>query len=431
MLEEGELRPGGETTTDVDDVTALLQPAANLGLTRRNDFQAGVQFFQLIWVPTPGTAGTDGLGPTFVAERCARCHDRNGRGAMPRSDDDDVRRGVLLRLGVGDEGAPDPRYGSQLQPFGVDGVPGEAWPIRSYELSQHTLADGTSVTLSRPHYELTAPAYGAFADDLRISPRLTPQVVGQGLLEAIPEDDLLALADPDDRDGDGISGRAAWLRVDGAEVLGRFGWKAAQPDVAAQSAAAFHEDLGITSPMHPEQNCTSVQSACISAPRRDAVEITAARIHDTAAYLRLLAVPARPRGGEPNVLRGKAEFSAAGCTHCHHPSWVTGADAREPELAQQRIWPYTDLLLHDMGERLADHRPEGAASGTEWRTPPLWTLGILEKINGERYLLHDGRARTFEEAILWHGGEADASRLAYERLPASRRTLLIEFLESL
>lgn len=427
-LEPGELRPGGATTTDEAGVTAFMQPAANLTLARRTDFESGRQFFLLEWEVAPGKAETDGLGPTFLASHCTGCHDRNGRGQPARSPDDRSSVGVLVRLGVGDRGAQLPAYGSQLQPFGIDGVAGEGWARRTETTLVHVASDGSEHELSMPRYELVDLAFGDPGDDVHLSPRLTPQLVGQGLLEAIADADLLALEDANDDDGDGISGRVARL-ADGQ--LGRFGWKAAQPSVIAQSAAAFAEDLGISSAAHPTENCPSAQATCKASPNGGAPELSALRMRLTASYLRLLAVPARRAGDAPEVLRGKAAFAAARCSSCHHPSFVTRDDALEAELAGQSIWPYTDLLLHDLGTGLADDLPEGAADGHEWRTPPLWSLGLLETINDRRALLHDGRARTIEEAILWHGGEATGSRTAYESLSADDRRALLRFVESL
>lgn len=430
MLEEGELRPGGETTVDVTDTGAFLQQAANLSLARRTDFESGFQFFSLDWEVAPGRPEADGVGPLLNAISCLGCHDRNGRG-LPGSNPARPGVGVLLRLGVGDEGRPDPVYGNQLQPTGIAGVAGEGVVTRRDETVLHQLVDGSTRELEIPVYGIEDPGYGPLADDLRLSPRLTPHLVGQGLLEAIPADDILAGSDPDDADGDGISGRPAWVQSEGERALGRFGWKAGQPSVEAQTAIAYHEDLGITSRLHPDVNCPSVQSACDSATNGGSPEITAARLAVTAAYLRLLGVPVRRNGDDPDVLRGKTLFQQSGCASCHRPSFVTAAETHEPELASQRIWPYSDGLLHDMGSGLSDRRPEGEAQASEWRTPPLWSLGLVETVGARAAFLHDGRATTIDEAILWHGGEATEARLAYERMPEARRKLLVQFVESL
>lgn len=419
-LEEGELSPGGATTTTRVDVSAFVQPAANLSLSGRGDFEAGAQFFQLVWDVAPGRADTDGLGPLFNATSCIECHVRNGRGSTST---------VLLRLGVGSDGV-DPSYGDQLQPFGIAGVTREGREVRSDTPLDHLLADGTTRSLTLPVYAIEALGYGALPIDATLSPRLAQQLVGQGLLEAIPEADLLALADETDADGDGVSGRARWVVRGGVTQLGRFGWKSGQPTVEWQTAAAFHGDLGITTPLFPSEDCRPGQIACLAAPNGGAPELTRVRLDVTAAFVALLAVPARRDGDSEVVLRGKARFASAGCASCHVPSFVT-TDTARVELRAQRIWPYTDLLLHDMGERLSDHRTEDDVTPREWRTPPLWGTGLLEVVNGETRLLHDGRANGVEEAILWHDGEAEASRIAYERLDAAARAELVAFVESL
>lgn len=421
-LEDGELAPGGATTTDNVGAGAFTVQAANLPLARRAEFEAGLQFFQLPWVVAPGRADTDGLGPTFHADSCLGCHARNGRGGLQT---------ILLRIGLGPDNTPDPNYGSQLQPFGIAGVPREGTPVRSEVTVSHARADGTSVALLEPSYAIVDPGYGAFGADLRISPRIAPQIVGQGLLEAISEADVIAGADPDDANGDGISGRVHWVDDGGAARVGRFGWKGMHASVESQTAAAFSEDLGITSSRFPYANCPGAQSACLAAPNGGSPELNATRLKVTVAYMRLLGVPARRGGDTTEVLQGKALFASVGCASCHRPSFRTRADAAEPELAGQLVWPYTDLLLHDLGERLADHRKEGDAGPREWRTPPLWGLGLVPVVNGTRFLLHDGRARDLDEAILWHDGEAAASRLAYEQLSTVEQARLRAFVESL
>ena len=410
-LEDGELQPGGATTTANIGTAAFTLAAANLPLDRRNAFEAGLQFFQLPWAVAPGRAEADGLGPTFNASTCLSCHVRNGRG---------TRETVLLRIGLGPTNVPDPIYGSQLQDHGIPGVSAEGTPVRTETPTMHGAVELIDVV-----YAITAPGFGPLGDDLRISPRIAPQLVGQGLLEAIPDADILAGADPDDANGDGISGRVH--RVGG--LVGRFGWKAGQPTVETQTAAAFSEDLGITTPLFPDPSCPPAQTACLAAPNGGSPELTGARLTVTAAHVRLLSVPTR-RNGQA-VLPGKRLFGQTGCASCHRPSFRTASVAIEPELAGQLVWPYTDLLIHDLGEGLSDHRTEGDAGEREWRTPPLWSLGLVPVVNGERHLLHDGRARTLEEAILWHGGEASPARLAYEALGLEDRAALQAFIESL
>jgi CxxC motif-containing protein (DUF1111 family) len=266
-----------------------------------------------------------------------------------------------------------------------------------------------------------------------MSPRIPAQVFGLGLLEAIPEEAILALADAEDRDGDGVSGRPNRVisaRTGKAE-LGRFGWKANQPSLEQQVASAFSEDLGLTSPLKPGSNCTAKQASCLAQAPAQSPAVSEHELERTTLYLRLLAVPARRGVAEPAVVKGEALFQQAGCATCHHASFKTGDVADVPELGNQTVRPYTDLLLHDLGPELADSRPDSEASGSEWRTPPLWGLGLLEVVSKQVRLLHDGRARGFEEAILWHGGEAAASRERFKALDKSEREALVAFLRSL
>ncbi len=424
-LEEGELSPGGDTTVEIvgNATNAFVMPAANLTILENGDFEAGSQFFQLTWLAAPSTPQLDGLGPTFNASACRECHVANGRGLVGSPNAPSV--GVLLRLGD-DARAPDPTYGNQFQPRGLPGIAGEG--VVRFDLDVTSVLLGSaSVDLSKPTYRVEQLAFGPLALTTQISPRIGQQLVGMGLLEAIDFTDLAALEDPEDLDGDGISGRLAWLD-DGS--LGRFGWKAASPTVETQTAAAFAGDLGITSALHPTENCPAPQIACAAAPHGGSPEVSATTLHVTSSYVRLLGVPSRKNGDSEPVLRGKKVFRDLGCAGCHQPSHMTGGSV-EVELSVQKIWPYTDLLLHDMGDGLSDGLPEGAALANEWRTPPLWGLGRILDVNGGRRLMHDGRAGSLDEAILWHGGEAEASRLAFEALDEDEREQLRAFLESL
>ena len=270
-------------------------------------------------------------------------------------------------------------------------------------------------------------------EDVMMSPRIAPHMVGLGLLEALAEDTILSAADPDDADEDGISGRPNWVfdvRL-GDLALGRFGWKANQPSVEQQNAGAFLGDLGITSELFGNESCTSVQTDCASSASGGTPELDESKLHNIAFYARTLAVPARRGVGDPEVLAGRELFHEAGCAGCHVPSMKTGELDGHPELEHQVIWPYSDLLLHDMGAELEDRRPDFEASGAEWRTPPLWGIGLVESVNKHTYFLHVGRARGFAEAILWHGGEAEDAREAYRTMNKDERAALLRFLESL
>ncbi|HEY8379559.1 MAG TPA: di-heme oxidoredictase family protein, partial [Nannocystis sp.] len=280
---------------------------------------------------------------------------------------------------------------------------------------------------------LEDPAFGPLPPDLLISPRVAPAMIGLGLLAGIPEADIVAREDPDDADGDGISGRAnrVWDVAAGRLALGRFGWKAGQPDVAQQTAAAFLGDMGLTTSLFPRENCPEGQLACAAAPTGGSPEVEDDTFGDVVYYASTLAVPARRDPDDPEVLRGKQIFHDVGCAACHVPRHRTAADAAIAEVRDQTIWPYTDLLLHDMGEALADGRPEYLADGREWRTPPLWGLGLVEVVSGHTEFLHDGRARSLLEAVLWHGGEAEPAREAVRALPRADRDALVAFLNSL
>jgi CxxC motif-containing protein (DUF1111 family) len=307
----------------------------------------------------------------------------------------------------------------------------------AYEEFPVELAGGATVTLRRPTYGVSDPAYGPLHPDTMLSPRVAQPMIGLGLLEAIPEADLLARADPD---GDGISGRPnlVWSEAEDRVAMGRFGWKAGQARIAEQAASAMAGDIGLSNPLapFPAGDCTPAQADCLAAPDGASpqfadLEAPADVMELVAYYSRHLAVPARRDAGSAEVLAGKRLFYQAGCIACHVPKHATARDAADPALRGQLIWPYTDLLLHDMGEGLADGRPEGVADGREWRTAPLWGIGLTETVNGHTFFLHDGRARNLTEAILWHGGEARKARDGFAALAKQERDALIKFLESL
>ena len=300
-----------------------------------------------------------------------------------------------------------------------------------YEEVEGTYADGTRYSLRRPTYSVTEAAYGPIGD-IAISPRIAPVVFGMGLIEAIPEKAILALADSDDADGDGISGRPNYVLSDarGIEMLGRIGWKANVPTVEDQVAGAFLGDIGITTPVHLDENCTVVQTECQDAPNGGRPELTAERLAQVVFYNSTLAVPQRRNLTEPEVRAGAEVFAELQCSSCHVSTFTTGEHDIEA-VANQTITPFSDFLLHDMGPGLADGKPDGLASGSEWRTAPLWGIGLIEEVNGHTFLLHDGRARSIEEAILWHGGEAEIAKQGFVELDADRRKQIIAFLESL
>ncbi|MBK7759932.1 MAG: c-type cytochrome [Deltaproteobacteria bacterium] len=428
-LEDGEWLPGGETTsTLLLGSNAFLMPAQNLSPEHEQDFYSGNSFFNASWTEAPASAeARDGLGPLFNARSCSGCHFKDGKAAPPEAGDGPFV-GLLLRLSVpgADGPVPDPIYGGQLQDQANPDVPVELTPSVTWHDQEGRFDDGAAYSLTWPTFTVSDAQHGAVGDGLMMSPRVAPHMVGLGLLEAIPEEALLALADPNDDDGDGISGRVQ--RHDGR--VGRFGWKADAVDVEAQVAGAFAGDMGLTSRVVPLDDCTEAQAECLAEPSGGDPEVSDQILDLVTLYSRAVAVPARRAADDETVLVGKALFNDIGCAACHTPSHTTGASPL-PELQDQRIWPYTDLLLHDMGEGLADGRPLGDASGQEWRTPPLWSLGLIDEVNGHTRFLHDGRARSLEEAILWHGGEAAAAQAEFVALSADEREALIVFLEDL
>lgn len=423
-------KSGGEGTTASSDRNAFGNSARNLTNEQRRDFEVGDSFFTQNWVTAPAsTDARDGLGPLFNAQACSSCHLRDGRGSPEENE-----LGLLFRLSVpGSDGPePDPNYGGQFQDRSILGVPAEGKVRRIYVEEADQFEDGTTYSLRRPVHELSDLAYGPLAIDIMISPRLAPPVFGAGLLEAIPEAAIVALADPADADGDGISGRPNYVieATTGNRLLGRFGWKANVPTVEQQVAGAFLGDIGITSDVFMEENCTIPQVACAEAQNGGSPEIPRDRLDSVVFYNETLAVPARRNLDSADVREGAELFASLGCASCHTPRHQTGDDPIEA-LANQVIYPFTDLLLHDMGPDLADNRPDGEASGSEWRTPPLWGIGLTKTVNGNLHFLHDGRARSVEEAILWHGGEAASSRDGYKALTEDQRSQLIDFLNSL
>jgi CxxC motif-containing protein (DUF1111 family) len=438
-LDPRQALPGGATTNQLLlGSQAFLRPAANLSPAHEADFYTGNSFFNQGWVEAPAsTTGRDGLGPLFNARSCSGCHFKDGRG-RPSERAEEPHQGLLLRLSVAGQGAhgaptPDPVYGGQLQDGALPGVLAEGQIEVVWEEVQGSYEDGAAYTLRRPRWSVGEPAYGAPSPALQVSARVAPVMIGLGLLEAIPEARLEALADPEDRDGDGISGRVnrVWDVLAEAPRPGRFGWKAEQPTVMQQTAGAFLGDMGITSPLFPAQSCTEAQRDCLEKPQGGEPELSPALLEKVTVYSAAVAVPVRRGWDEPEVLKGQRLFTEAGCAGCHTPSHETGPYAVVPELSGQLIWPYTDLLLHDLGEDLSDGRPTFGARGAEWRTPPLWGVGLIPAVNKHQRLLHDGRADGVAEAILWHGGEAEGSRDAFRAMRREEREALILFVNSL
>ena len=448
-----ETKSGGAATVRARPTgDAFSQFSGNMPFERQMSFNLGNALFTKSWVPAPAsTLASDGLGPLFNARGCQDCHLKDGRGHAPK-DPNESAVSMFLRLSVPGGGnsaeikdwlatQDEPTYGGQLQDFASTGMSAEGKMRIDYTEVPVTLADGSVVSLRAPKYSVVDLAYGPMAKDVMLSPRVAPQMIGLGLLEAIPEADILARVDENDADNDGISGRASIVPVGsgGKPMLGRFGFKGGKASIRDQSAAAFQGDMGLSTALHtdPWGDCTAAQEACrvaISGQEtgmRDGLEVDHQSLDLVTFYARNLGVPERRSVDDPTVLRGKQVFYNLGCTNCHTTKYVTDRLKDQPEQSFQLIWPYTDLLLHDMGPGLADNRPEGRATGSEWKTPPLWGIGMTQQVSDHTEFLHDGRARNLLEAVLWHGGEAQAQRDAVIALPKDERDAIIAFLESL
>lgn len=452
--EQFELLPAGAGTTKKrPNQDAFSQSSANITFEEEGTFKLGNGIFRKVWVSSPSsTQASDGLGPLFNARACQSCHLKDGRGHPPEGLADATSMFFrLAREASTDEeraaqasGAvlnfPDPVYGGQLQDLAVPGLAGEGRMKIDYTEIPVTLGDGTIVSLRKPSYSVTDLAYGPMDPSTTLSPRVTPQMIGLGLVEQIHPADILANADEEDANGDGVSGRPNIVRDEqsGKLALGLFGWKAQTPSIRQQTADAFAGDIGISTPEVPRDfgDCTAAETKCLSMPtgvqpRLGDVEAPPPVMDLVTFYSQNLAVPARRDINKAEVLAGKKAFYETGCVACHTPKFVTRRDAPNKAQAFQLIWPYSDFLLHDLGEGLADGQPVGKASGSEWRTPPLWGIGLTERVSGHTFFLHDGRARNLTEAILWHGGEAQKARDGFAALPSTDRAALIKFLESL
>ncbi|MFY9260061.1 MAG: di-heme oxidoredictase family protein [Gallionella sp.] len=423
------------TTTDATR-TAYSQPIPALTAAQRPPFLQGRSLVRQVWVIPPSeNREIAGLGPLYNRISCIACHAGNGRGFAPATPQEPMRS-MLVRLSIAGEnphGAPNPHpvYGDQLNENGVPSVQGEGRTEIHYTTRRIQLNGGEHVSLRQPHLKFTELGYGAIAPDVMTSPRIAPPIFGLGLLQAVPESAIVAqLSAPKPK---GIQGKVnrVWDAVQQKTVLGRFGWKANMPNVHQQIAGAFIGDMGITSPIFPAENCTATQTNCQLAPSAGKPELSAQQLEATAFYHFALAAPQARQPQDKEVQRGARLFQQAQCAACHTPTLTTGEFPALPALAHQTIHPYSDLLLHDMGAALADHRPDFQATGREWRTPPLWGIGLAQKIEPRAGFLHDGRARTLLEAVLWHDGEGRAAAQAVIKMPVSSRRALLTFLKSL
>lgn len=408
------------------ETEAFAQPIEGLDAAHAARFRKGSGIFRQAWLIGPSQDHPDfvGLGPLYNRLSCIACHVKNGRGAAPDSENG-VARTMAARLSVEGRdahGGPraHPLYGAQLNPEGVPGVAGEGQAVVDYAEFDVSFSDGERISLRRPTLSFRALAHGALGPQTKISLRNAPPVFGLGLLEAVSEAEILA-----------GKGRPNFVFdvATGQKALGRFGLKANQPNLKQQIANAFVEDIGVTSSLFPVESCAPVQTDCLGGATPP--ELTDAQLEAVVTYIRALAAPARRHIDDPRVTDGASLFQAIGCSDCHRETLHVAEFAPLPALNGAEFHPYTDLLLHDMGEGLADGREDYGAGPRDWRTPPLWGLGLAGKGGDGADFLHDGRARTLAEAILWHGGEAQSSADAFRRLPEPQRRALLAFLNSL
>lgn len=425
------LYAGGETTVFLASSNAFSSPAANLSGSRLDFHLDGDFQFETVFVTAPATVNS-GVGPIFNNSSCIGCHPKDGRSAFPS--DINALSGFFFRAsmpGLGDNNAPIPvpGFGEQIQNQAIFGYQPEAKFQVSYSPRVETFADGTKVTLQKPNYSLT-DTYIPFPSEAVISPRLASPVFGLGLLEAIPEYYILQNEDINDLDGDGISGKANYVydHLSGETKLGRFGWKANTATVMEQCAGAYVHDMGVTNPLFPFE--TGFGQSNGDDGLEDDAEISQDLLDEITFYCQTLGVPAPRNINDDAVKRGAALFNELQCAKCHIPKMISG-DFPVAVVANQTFFPYTDLLLHDMGEGLADNRPDFLANGREWRTKALWGIGLTQVVNGHTNFLHDGRAKNITEAILWHGGEAENAKNNFKNLSASQRDDLLKFMNSL
>ena len=460
--------PAGTASTHSLSNADLELPAASLTTDQLPTFHAGKALAHQPWVKAPTiTDARDGLGPLYNAPTCLACHMGGGRGILPADGKTPVFS-ALLRLSLPAESGsdalllhegsvPHPVYGDQLQvqsttlshelrrkkptEMAANGkLAPEAYLYIDWKTKLFTYPDGQQVTLSHPKARAEYLAYGPVADTVQTSLRVAPAIHGMGLIELIPQSEIAALADPDDLNRDGISGRVnqVWDKRSQSTQPGRFGLKANRSSLEMTVAGAFANDVGISNPLFPSQPCTQPQTLCqqqINGNNAEGFELPDNLLLLVTDFNRALGVPSRSSELIARTEQGAELFVQTGCTQCHHPEFNTAESSRFPQLGNQKIWPFSDFLLHDMGPDLADGRPDFLASGSEWRTAPLWgmasVIAISQRFHQRLGLLHDGRAGSVEEAILWHGGEAAAVRQAFTQLPQPERKALLQFVESL
>ncbi len=462
-----EINQGGHAGINITSSESFSKPSSNISPSRKGHFFIGNAFFKQPWVVAPAsTDSRDGLGPLFNVAACQSCHIKDGGGHSP-VDAKDTADSLLIRLALPAttekqkqqlakskiEKIAEPVYGGQFQNRGIPGVPAEGHINTKWVKKTVKFQDGHSMTLRKPVFSFSQLGYGKMDDNIMISPRIALPMIGLGLLEQIKVKDIMMQADPDDKDKNGISGKANKVisSIDGSLQLGRFGWKAGQPFLLTQNQGAFNGDMGLTSHLNPKEGCTSAEKACLNAPNgaddqqdgKPPVEVSDEVAKFVEFYTRNLAVPNRRKADDPKVLAGKKRFYDMGCIDCHTPRYQLPKLGKDHiEQSGQIIYPYTDMLLHDMGDDLADRTVGGKipskdiqveflANSHEWRTQPLWGIGLAQVVDKQAGYLHDGRARTPLEAVLWHGGEAEKAKNKVLKLNKKGRAELEAFLGSL
>jgi CxxC motif-containing protein (DUF1111 family) len=409
--------PGGNATVAVHATAPFMQFAPSIDAAQMVGVSQGRELFVAEWQAAPGPrALLDGLGPLFNANACSACHAVDGRVA-PYTAAGGTTPAVLFRIGNA-SGNEHPVFGAQLQHQSTEGL-AEGWVTWSRQATTGAL--NHVVTLFDSTSDLSGYHLGA---------RISPQLVGMGLLDLVSEAQILEYADADDRNGDGVSGRPHWVTEEGVTRIGRFGWKAINATLRTQNAGALHQDMGLTTPVNPVENCTPAQTVCATAASGGTPEVSEASLMAVVDFMTVLAVPDRRIADQKAFDQGARLFGSIGCVACHRPTLTTMTHPRFPSLSNQTLYAYTDLLLHDMGDGLSDGIQEKDASPREWRTPPLWGLGIVEQKAGARFL-HDGRATTLREAIEWHGGEAQSARDRFTGLGEGDKALLLQFLRGI
>lgn len=422
---------GGETTVFLTSSNAFSTPAANLSGANLDFHLEGDFQFESVFVTAPAPVNS-GVGPIFNNSSCVGCHPKDGRSAFPS--DINSLSGFFLRTSMSGSGnynapLPVPGFGNQIQNHAIFGFQPEGKFEVTYTPIVETFTDGTQVTLQKPTYSLVN-TYIPFPATALLSPRLAPPVFGLGLLEAIPEYYILNNQDINDADGDGISGKANFVfdNASGQLKLGRFGWKANAASIMEQCAGAYVHDMGVTNPVFPFE--TGYGQTNGDDGLEDDPEISQAILDQVIFYCKTLGVPAARNLDDDTVKRGAAIFEQIQCAKCHIPKMIS-EESSVAELANQTFYPYSDMLLHDMGEDLADNRPDYLADGNEWRTRPLWGIGLTQVVNGHTDFLHDGRAKNITEAILWHGGEAEVAKNNFKNLSVGERQDLLQFINAL